>query len=101
MLEALFRELEAAQGNAAVQAIVITGDQGKFSAGFDITYLAKQQAEGRSNDFGGMVNDALVKLVENGAKPTVAGAPAARRPPVVPLGRNLRDGGCGPCRAQR
>jgi len=31
--------MEAAQGDARVKAIVITGTQGKFSGGFDITQL--------------------------------------------------------------
>jgi enoyl-CoA hydratase/3-hydroxyacyl-CoA dehydrogenase len=39
VLEALKSAMEAAQGDARVKAIVITGTQGKFSGGFDITQL--------------------------------------------------------------
>lgn len=74
MLEALFQTMEKVQGDPAVRAVVLTGADGKFSAGFDITYLAKQQAENKANDFGQQVNDALIRLVESGPKPTVAGA---------------------------
>jgi hypothetical protein len=70
--------LTAAQGDANVKAIVVTGANGKFSAGFDITHLAKQQAGGTQQDFGVDVNDFLIKLLEAGPKPTVAGA-AVRR----------------------
>lgn len=66
--------MEGVQANAAVKAIVLAGADGKFSAGFDISYLAKQQAENEPNDFGSHVNDAMIKLLESGPKPTVAGA---------------------------
>ena len=77
--------LTAAQADANVKAIVVTGANGKFSAGFDITHLAKQQAGGPQQDFGVDVNDFLIKLLEAGPKPTVAGAAgcAARRGRVV------------------
>ena len=74
MLEELFRALEVAQNDANTAAIVIAGANGKFSAGFDITYLAKQQAETSGGNFGTDVNMALIKVVESGNKPTVAGA---------------------------
>jgi enoyl-CoA hydratase/carnithine racemase len=43
----LTAQLEAAQGDARVRAIVITGSKGKFSGGFDITQL-KARTEGKS-----------------------------------------------------
>jgi len=66
--------LTKAQADPAVKAIVVTGAQGKFSAGFDITHLAKLQATGSQEDFGTDVNAFLIRLLEAGAKPSVAGA---------------------------
>lgn len=74
MLVSLKDCLTAAQADSNVKAIVVTGANGKFSAGFDITHLAKQQAGGTQQDFGVDVNDFLIKLLEAGPKPTVAGA---------------------------
>jgi len=71
--------LAQAQADAAVKAVVVQGDAGKFSAGFDISFLAKQQATGDTTDFGSDVNAFLIKLLEAGAKPTVAGAQPQRR----------------------
>ena len=84
--------LTAAQADANVKAIVVTGANGKFSAGFDITHLAKQQAGGTQQDFGVDVNDFLIKLLEAGPKPTVAGAArsAARRGHAAALTALLR-----------
>jgi hypothetical protein len=45
VLEALKTTLEAAQKDARVKAIVLTGSKGKFSGGFDITQL-KARSEG-------------------------------------------------------
>ncbi len=81
VLVALKGCLEAAQADANVKAIVLVGEGGKFSAGFDITYLAKQQA-GKAEDFGVDVNDFLIRLVEAGPKPTVAGASPTRPQPT-------------------
>jgi len=64
--------LTKAQADPAVKAIVVTGAQGKFSAGFDITHLAKLQATGSQEDFGTDVNAFLIRLLEAGAKPSVA-----------------------------
>ncbi len=89
MLVALKDSLTQAQADARVKAIVLTGAAGKFSAGFDITHLAKQQAGGPVEDFGVDVNAFLIKLLEAGAKPTVAGA---RR-------RALRRAACACCAA--
>ena len=70
VLEALFRNLQSAQADPAVRAIVITGAGSNFCAGFDIN----QFQQGGSN--GGIDNDALnsafVSLLEDGAKPSVA-----------------------------
>ncbi len=76
MLVSLKESLTAAQADARVKAIVLVGAAGKFSAGFDITHLAKQQSGGPVEDFGVDVNAFLIKLLEAGAKPTVAGAAA-------------------------
>ena len=77
MLMSLKECLTKAQGDPAVKAIVVTGAQGKFSAGFDITHLAKLQATGSQEDFGTDVNAFLIKLLEAGPKPSVAGAPGS------------------------
>jgi enoyl-CoA hydratase/3-hydroxyacyl-CoA dehydrogenase len=74
VLSSLKACLTQAQSDAGVKAIVVTGEGGKFSAGFDITFLAKQQATGDTSDFGSDVNAFLIQLLESGAKPTVAGA---------------------------
>ena len=70
VLEALFRNLQAAQADPSVRAIVITGAGSNFCAGFDIN----QFQSGGNN--GGIDNDALnsafVALLEDGAKPSVA-----------------------------
>ena len=85
VLVALKGCLEAAQADANVKAIVLVGAAGKFSAGFDITHLAKQQAAGgKAEDFGVDVNDFLIRLLEAGPKPTVAGAWARPRGRAAP-----------------
>ena len=81
MLVSLKECLTQAQADARVVAIVLCGQGGKFSAGFDITHLAKQQSGAPVPDFGVDVNEFLIRLLESGAKPTVAGAWAR------PLGR--------------
>lgn len=95
--------LARAQADAAVKAIVVTGAAGKFSAGFDITYLAKQQRTGDTSDMGTDVNAFLIKLLEAGAKPSVAGAwaRAEKRPSSLTQrfshrerGPRRRPGGC-------
>ena len=71
VLEGLKTQVEAAQRDPKVRAIVITGSKGKFSGGFDITQL-KARTEGKPvrnmSDF----NATLNSIVESGAKPTVA-----------------------------
>ena len=52
-----------------VKAIVVTGAQGKFCAGFDISQFANGGAGGGIDD---RINNAFVELLENGPKPTVA-----------------------------
>ena len=79
VLVALKDALTAAQADSRVKAIVVTGAGGRFSAGFDITHLAKQQAGGPQEDFGVDVNAFLIKLLEAGPKPTVAGACVSKR----------------------
>ncbi len=86
MLLSLKDCLTKAQADAKVAAIVVTGEKGKFSAGFDITHLAKQQAGGGQQDFGVDVNAFLIQLLEAGPKPTVAGA-LLRHAPAHSTGR--------------
>jgi hypothetical protein len=52
-----------------VVGIVITGANGKFSGGFDISQF--QRKEGGA-DISKLVNEGFLKLVETGPKPTVA-----------------------------
>jgi enoyl-CoA hydratase/3-hydroxyacyl-CoA dehydrogenase len=46
VLNALFNCLREAHSRNDVKAIVVTGDNGKFSAGFDINEFAKQSGGG-------------------------------------------------------
>ena len=46
MLAALFNRLREAHSSADVRAIVVTGANSKFSAGFDINEFAKQSGGG-------------------------------------------------------
>lgn len=71
VLEGLKAKLETAQGDARVKAIVITGTNGKFSGGFDITQL-KARSEGKPVKNMSDFNVVLNGLVEAGPKPTVA-----------------------------
>ncbi|KAK9812903.1 hypothetical protein WJX72_005569 [[Myrmecia] bisecta] len=68
LLESLFTCLAEAQASREVKAIVITGDGGLFSAGFDIAVFTQQSGGGIDRT----VNDKLCTLVEDGPKPTVA-----------------------------
>ena len=69
VLKDLFGHLKAAQADAKVAAIVVTGANGKFSGGFDIQQFADQTA---GADLSSNVNGAFSELVEAGAKPVVA-----------------------------
>lgn len=71
VLESLFNHLREAHARQSVEAIVITGANGKFCAGFDINQFAS-----KDNEAGGgidnRINEAFVRLLEDGPKPTVA-----------------------------
>ena len=59
--------MQSAHSNAAVKAIVITGANSTFCAGFDINQFVSG-----GGGLDGDVNDMLCNLVEAGPKPTVA-----------------------------
>ncbi|KAL4443544.1 hypothetical protein ABPG75_011281 [Micractinium tetrahymenae] len=69
--EALFPLLRKAHANPAVKAIVLTGANGKFCAGFDYT-LFGTPAMAAILDSRGELLGQLAALLENGSKPTVA-----------------------------
>ena len=67
-----FREkLQSAQDDATIDAIVLRGEKGIFSGGFDITHLGKT-TRGEKTENVSDFNDILTRLVENGKKPCVA-----------------------------
>mmetsp|Transcript_33969 Transcript_33969/g.47059 ORF Transcript_33969/g.47059 Transcript_33969/m.47059 type:complete len:721 (+) Transcript_33969:140-2302(+) len=70
LLDNLFECLARAQANNNVKAIVLTGANTAFSAGFDIPTFVKVQNEPavKAPD----PNDDINALIENGKKPTVA-----------------------------
>lgn len=61
--------MKRCQTSPDVKAIVITGANGVFSGGFDIS---KFQDGGADEDLSSTVNQAFLDLVETGPKPTVA-----------------------------
>ncbi|KAL4447336.1 hypothetical protein ABPG77_007369 [Micractinium sp. CCAP 211/92] len=69
--EALFPLLRKAHANPSVKAIVLTGANGKFCAGFDFT-LFGTPSMGAILDSRGELLAQLAALLENGSKPTVA-----------------------------
>lgn len=69
VLRELFDHLKRCQTSPEVKAIVITGANGVFSGGFDIS---KFQDGGADEDLSSNVNKAFLDLVETGPKPTVA-----------------------------
>ena len=67
-----FREnLQSAQDDDTIDAIVLRGEKGIFSGGFDITHLGKT-TRGEKTENVSDFNDILTRLVENGKKPCVA-----------------------------
>ena len=46
MLQALFRGLRQAHADATVKAIVVTGSNNRFSAGFDVSEFANPNNKG-------------------------------------------------------
>lgn len=70
VLQSLFDNLVACQASSDVKGIVVCGDGGKFCAGFDINQFA--QGGGKGGGIDDSINDAFVKLLEDGPKPSVA-----------------------------
>lgn len=66
VLQALFRALRQAQADSNIKAIVVTGVNGRFSAGFDVSEFAS----GKGTD--ATINQQFCELLESGPKPTVA-----------------------------
>jgi enoyl-CoA hydratase/3-hydroxyacyl-CoA dehydrogenase len=69
VLQSLFSCLKKAQSDPKVVAIVITGANGKFTGGFDISQFQKQEGGAAISE---MVSRSFLELVETGPKPTVA-----------------------------
>ena len=69
MIQQLFENLKKAQGSPQVKAIVITGANGTFSGGFDISQF---MSGGADKNLSANVNIGFLDLVETGPKPTVA-----------------------------
>lgn len=69
MIQQLFENLKKAQGSPQVKAIVITGANGTFSGGFDISQF---KSGGADDSLSESVNTGFLDLVETGPKPTVA-----------------------------
>lgn len=68
-------QMEKAQDNPSVKAIILTGANGLFSAGFDVSLFRESRdrlAVGGDGKGYGWVNEAFCDLVESGPKPTVA-----------------------------
>ena len=71
VLESLFTHAMQAHARKDVKALVVTGGQGTFCAGFDINQFVASNANGAGID-DGRINNALVELLEDGPKPSVA-----------------------------
>eukprot|EP00803_Ostreobium_quekettii_P008705 evm.model.scf_1879.1 EVM.evm.TU.scf_1879.1 scf_1879:98-7109(+) len=72
VLRAMFAHLRAAHADPSVKAIVITGANGKFSAGFDVAQFRTPDASLAKTGVSGWVGKAFGEGLESGAKPTVA-----------------------------
>ena len=69
VLSSLFNHARDAHNRSDVKAIVVTGQGGKFSAGFDIQQFLTQSGGGGIDS---KINAAFCELLESGPKPTVA-----------------------------
>lgn len=69
VLQSLFANLSKAHADDRVKAIVVTGANNNFSAGFDINQFQNQSSGGGIDD---KINDAICSILEAGPKPTVA-----------------------------
>lgn len=68
VLQSLFDTLAACQAKEDVKGIVVCGDGGTFCAGFDIHQFGQQGGGGIDDS----INEAFVRLLEDGPKPSVA-----------------------------
>ncbi|XP_024368113.1 peroxisomal fatty acid beta-oxidation multifunctional protein MFP2 [Physcomitrium patens] len=74
-LIALKERYNEANARDDVKAIVVTGANGKFSGGFDISVFPKLQ-EGGSNGYLNQASvDLMIETIEEASKPTVAAVP--------------------------
>jgi len=69
VLSSLFNHAREAHNRSDVKAIVVTGQGGRFSAGFDIQQFLTQSGGGGIDS---KINAAFCELLESGPKPTVA-----------------------------
>ncbi|KAL4446209.1 hypothetical protein ABPG77_003016 [Micractinium sp. CCAP 211/92] len=69
VLSSLFNHARQAQADPHVRAIVVTGADGRFCAGFDINQFQQSSGGGGIDN---RINDAFCDLIESGPKPTVA-----------------------------
>ncbi|KAI3432440.1 hypothetical protein D9Q98_003993 [Chlorella vulgaris] len=69
VLQGLFNHLREAQARPDVKAVVITGANGRFCAGFDINQFVQASGGGGIDD---RINESFCDLIESGPKPTVA-----------------------------
>lgn len=70
MLKSLFENLSRAHHDDKVKAIVIIGSNANFSPGFDIAQFQSSKSGGGGID--NNINEAIVSVLEEGPKPTVA-----------------------------
>ena len=69
VLASMFNHAREAHNRPDVKAIVVTGGNGRFSAGFDIAqFMSKSGGGGIDRS----INQAFCDLLESGPKPTVA-----------------------------
>eukprot|EP00198_Chlamydomonas_reinhardtii_P010029 XP_001699366.1 predicted protein [Chlamydomonas reinhardtii] len=71
LLRSLFEALRRAHADPAVKAVVLTGANNNFCAGFDISQFQNPDA-GSGGGIDNSINDAICKYLEGGAKPVVA-----------------------------
>ena len=69
LLKSLFENLAKAHHDHNVKAIVVIGSNANFSPGFDIAQFQSKSGGGGIDD---NINEAIVSLLEEGPKPTVA-----------------------------
>ncbi|GFR46239.1 hypothetical protein Agub_g7785 [Astrephomene gubernaculifera] len=71
LLRSLFDQLRRAHSDPTVQAVVLTGANNNFCAGFDINQFQNPDA-GAGGGIDNTINDSICEVLEGGAKPTVA-----------------------------